>query len=137
MPLLIGVLLAIAVGAYATWLGLDRDRSFYPVVMIVIAVLYSLFAVLGGSTHALILELGIGAIFIVAASAGFKTSLWIVAVALAAHGVYDFMHGMFFTNPGVPDFWPAFCGGYDVAAALYLAWLIKSHRVPALKSSRS
>ena len=27
------------------------------------------------------------------------------------------------TNPGVPAWWPAFCLGYDVAAAAILAWL--------------
>ena len=134
MALFVGVAGAIAAGIFATWLGLDRDRSFYPTVMIVIALLYALFAVIGGSTHALFLELAIGAIFIVAASIGFKSSLWIVAAALAAHGVYDFMHGTFFTNPGVPAFWPAFCGGYDVAAALYLAWLIERRPIPVLKS---
>jgi hypothetical protein len=37
MALLIGVLLAIAVGLPATGLGLDRDRAFFPVVIIVIA----------------------------------------------------------------------------------------------------
>ena len=31
-------------------------------------------------------------------------------------------------NPGVPDFWPAFCGAYDVTAAAYLAWLLASGR---------
>ena len=43
-------------GAVATGLGLDRDRAFYPVVTIVIASYYALFAVMGASTHALILE---------------------------------------------------------------------------------
>ena len=37
MALLVGVLLAVAVGLFATGLGLDRDRAFYPTVMIVIA----------------------------------------------------------------------------------------------------
>ena len=34
----------------------------------------------------------------------------------------DFFHGRFVANPGVPAWWPAFCGAYDVAAAGYLAW---------------
>ncbi len=32
MALLIGVLLALAVGTLATYVGLDRDRGFYPTV---------------------------------------------------------------------------------------------------------
>jgi hypothetical protein len=128
MALVVGAVLAIAVGLFATVSGLDRDRAFYPVVMIVIAVLYALFAVMGGSTQALVLELLVGAIFIAAAILGFKSSLWIVAVALAAHGLFDYVHGAIIANPGVPVWWPQFCGTYDVTAAAYLALLLRSRR---------
>mgnify|MGYP003347563406 CR=1 FL=1 len=83
MEFIIGLALAIAVGLFATATGLDRDRSFYPTITIVIAGLYVLFAVMGESTHALMIELAIGAAFVIAAVAGFKGSLWIVVVALA------------------------------------------------------
>ena len=131
MALLVGALLALSVGLFATGVGLDRDRAFYPVVMIVIALLYSLFAVMGASTHALILEALIGALFIAAAATGFRWSLWIVAVALAAHGIFDLTHTSLISNPGVPDWWPEFCLSYDVTAAAYLAWLLKSGRIRA------
>ena len=128
MALLIGTSLAVVVGLFATVVGLDRDRAFYPTVMIVIAALYSLFAVMGGSTHSLVIESLIGVVFIVGAVGGFKSSLWIVAGALAAHGIYDFLHDWVVDNPGVPSFWPAFCGAYDVTAGAYLAWLLASGR---------
>ena len=131
MTLLVGALLAFAVGLLATAIGLDRDRAFYPTVMIVIAVLYALFAVMGASTNALVLESMVGVVFIAAAVSGFKSSLWIVALALAAHGVFDLVHGSVISNPGVPAFWPAFCSTYDVAAAAYLAWLLKMGRIRA------
>jgi hypothetical protein len=47
---IVGACLAFAVGIFATVVRLDRDRAFYPTVAIVIASLYSLFAVIGGST---------------------------------------------------------------------------------------
>jgi hypothetical protein len=128
----IGALLALAVGLFATGVGLDRDRAFYPVVIIVIALLYALFAVMGGSTHALALEALAGAVFVAAAVAGFRRSLWIAAAALAAHGVFDFVHAFVISNPGVPGWWPEFCLAYDVVAAAYLAWLLKSGRVRAV-----
>ena len=131
VALLVGALLALAIGVFATSLGLDRDRAFYPVVTIVIAFLYALFAVVGASTHALVIELLPGAIFLVAAAVGFKRSLWIVVVALAAHGVFDLIHAGVISNPGVPSWWPEFCLSYDVVAALYLAWLLKSGRIRA------
>lgn len=129
VPLLIGALLAVAVGLFATAVGLDRDRAFYPTVMIVIACIYSLFAVMGASTNALVLEFVVGAVFVAGAVAGFRLSLWVVVLALAAHGVFDLVHGRFISNPGVPAFWPAFCGTYDVTAAAYLAWLLKIGRI--------
>jgi hypothetical protein len=131
VPLLVGVFLALAVGLAATAGGLDRDRAFYPTVMIVIAALYALFAVMGGSTRALVLDSLVGAVFIAAAAVGFRSSLWVVAVALAAHGVLDLVHSRVISNPGVPAWWPAFCGAYDVAAAAYLAWLLKIGRIRA------
>ena len=131
MAVLVGLVLAICVGIFATAVGLDRDRAFYPTVTIVIASLYVLFAVIGDSPHALLVELAICAAFVLAAVAGFKRSLWIVVSALAIHGAQDVVHLSLVENPGVPAWWPAFCGMYDIAAALYLAWLIRSGRVRA------
>jgi hypothetical protein len=128
---MIGALLAVAVSLFASAVGLDRDRAFYPVVMIVIASLYALFAVMGDSTQALVLESLAGAVFITVAVAGFRSSLWLVVVALAAHGIFDLGHGALIANPGVPRFWPEFCLAYDVTAAAYLAWLLKRQRIRA------
>jgi hypothetical protein len=130
-PLLIGVLLALAVGMMATAVGLDRDRAFYPTVMIVIALLYALFAAMGASTQALVLDLLVGSVFIAAAVSGFKSSLWVVAVALASHGILDLVHDRVISNPGVPLWWPAFCSGYDLMAGAYLAWMLKTGRIRA------
>jgi hypothetical protein len=131
MALGIGACLALAVGLFATALRLDRDRAFYPTVTIVIAFIYALFAVMGASTQALVLELIPGVGFLLAAAFGFRSSLWVVAVALAAHGIFDFIHSAVISNPGVPIWWPEFCSAYDVTAAAYLAWLLRSGRVRA------
>jgi hypothetical protein len=131
MAWLIGGFLALGVGLFATVVGLDRDRAFYPTVTIVIGGLYTLFAVMGGSTTALVLEVLAGLVFIVAAVVGFKSSLWIVAAALAAHGLFDYTHGRFIANAGVQAFRPAFCGTYDVVAGAYLAGLLATGRVRA------
>jgi hypothetical protein len=131
MALLIGALLAIAVGLMATVSGLDRDRAFYPAVAIVVAHYYCLFAVMGASTRVLVLESLVGGAFLVGAVLGFRSSLWVVVIALAGHGVFDLAHDAFITNPGVPRWWPAFCLTYDVAAAAYLAWRLSSRRIRA------
>ena len=133
MALLVGVLLAFAVGLFTTAIGLDRDRALYPTVTIVVASYYALFAVMGASTNTLLLECVAGAVFLALAAAGFRSSLWVVVFALAAHGAFDLVHGSVISNPGVPAWWPAFCLAYDVAAAAYLAWLLKVGRVRAAR----
>jgi hypothetical protein len=89
------------------------------------------FAVMGDSTHALVFESLVGAVFLAVAVSGFRSSLWLVVVALAAHGIFDLSHGALIANPGVPRWWPEFCLTYDVTAAAYLAWLLKRRRIRA------
>ena len=131
MGLWVGALLAFAVGLMATATRLDRDRAFYPTVTLVVASYYVLFAVMGAPTKALVLESAAGAVFLVAAISGFRSSLWVVVLALAAHGLFDLVHGHVISTPGVPVWWPAFCSAYDITAAAYLAWLLKSERTRA------
>jgi hypothetical protein len=129
---LVGVGLALAVSLMATFAGFDKERTFYPVVTMVVASYYALFAVMGGSVAALMTESAVMALFIAAAVVGFRRNLWLVACALVAHGIFDFVHGRLIPNPGVPSWWPMFCLSYDVVAGLYLAALLWRSRVAAL-----
>ena len=122
--LLVGAVLALVVGAMATVAGLDRDRAFYPAVLMVVASYFVLFAVLGGDRRVLAVELGLAMVFVVLALVGFRRSLWIVAAGLVGHGVFDVFHGQFIANPGLPEWWPSFCMAYDVVAGAYLAVLL-------------
>ncbi len=121
MEYLVGVLLALGVGVFATLVGLDKERGFYPVVLIVIASYYVLFAVMGGSPSALVVEAPILCAFAVVAVLGFKRDLWLVVAALVGHGLLDLLHPHLVSNPGAPVWWPTFCLAYDLAAAGYLA----------------
>jgi hypothetical protein len=132
MPYVIGIALALIVSCFARLTGFDRDRAFYPTVAVVIASYYVLFAVMGGSDRALVIESVAMTAFVVAAVIGFRSSLWLVVACLAAHGVFDAFHGLVVANPGVPDWWPGFCLTYDVGAAAFLAWLLTRSKVRAL-----
>lgn len=127
MEYLVGVVLAAAVWAFARSTGFDRDRVFYPTVVIVIATYYILFAVMGISEHALLLESLAAATFLAVAVAGFKRNLWLVAAALAGHGVFDFFHHLLIENSGVPVWWPGFCLAFDVVAGGLLALQLTRH----------
>ena len=124
MPILIGVVLALAVCTSAAAIRMDRDRALYPAMVAVVASYYVLFAVMGGGARVISVEVLIAAVFVIAGSLGFRRNLWIAAAALVAHGLMDAVHGRLVSNPGVPVWWPGFCGAYDVTAGVFLAWVL-------------
>ena len=111
--------------AFARFTGFDRDRVFYPTLLIVIATYYILFAAMGSSPLTVAVESCIAGVFLAGAIAGFKKSLWLIAAALAAHGVFDFFHHRLIENPGVPAWWPGFCLTFDIVAGGCLAMLLR------------
>ena len=131
MDYLAGVTLALVVSLAAAFIGLDKDRAFYPTVLAVIASYYELFAVMGGSGEALLAESAAMLVFLGATFLGFRRNLWIVVAALVGHGLFDFGHGHLIANPGVPAWWPMFCLTYDITAAACLAWLLGKSRIAA------
>lgn len=122
--------MSLGVAFFARRVGLDRDRAFYPTVLIVIASTYVLFAAMSGSGAVLVTESIVMAGFATVAVLGFKSNPWVIAIALAGHGIFDAFHGQLYTNSGVPPWWPAFCLAYDVGAAAGLAWLLRGSVKP-------
>ena len=125
LPLVIGLCVSVVVALFARAVGFDRDRAFYPAVLIVIASYYVLFAAMSGSIAVVVRELIVMAPFVAVAVAGFRGSAWLVVIGLAAHGVQDAVHGQLIANAGVPAWWPAWCLAYDVGAAAALALLMR------------
>jgi len=136
LPYVVGVVLSVGVALFARRVGLDRDRAFYPTVLIVIASYYVLFAVMSGSFETVLLESIVMTLFAVAAVVGFKGSSWIIVGALAGHGIQDAFHGHIIANAGVPAWWPAWCLAYDVGAAAALAWFLIRADLPSTRGPR-
>ena len=131
MGYFVGAGLALAVSLLATFVGFDRDRAFYPTVLIVIASYYGLFAVMGAGPAELARESLVMAGFLLISILGFKSNLWVLVGGLCAHGFFDLGHARLITNPGVPAWWPAFCLTYDVTAGMYLAWRLSRSKIAA------
>jgi len=127
MEYLIGLVLSLAVAGFAIVMGFDRERAFYPTVAIVIASYYVLFAVMAASGKTLITEITVATGFLLLATIGYKRSLWLVAIAIVAHGVFDIVHHLFIENPGVPHWWPGFCLQFDVILGAVLAVRLLRH----------
>jgi hypothetical protein len=141
MEYIVGLALALFVCGAAALLEMDRDRVFYPTILIVIATYYVLFAVIDGGHRVLLSEIVIAAVFTVVAVVGFKRNLWLVAVALAGHGVLDFFHHALVQNTGVPRGWPGFCLAFDLTAGVFLGCVLafranSAARRPALGGGR-
>jgi hypothetical protein len=137
MEYIIGFALASVVAVFARLVRFDRDRSFYPVVLIIVASFYVLFAVMGGSVQALIIELAIMSGFVVASVVGMKRHLWVVAAGLVAHGIMDSFHAHLVNNRGMPEWWPGFCMAYDILAGCLMLMTQKEARsIPVVDALR-
>ena len=134
MEYLIGLILSVAVAGSAAAIGLDRERAFYPTVLMVIASYYVLFAVMGGSSRALVGEIIVASGFLLLAVLGFKRSLWFAVAAIVGHGVFDFVHHRFIENLGVPYWWPGFCLTFDVILGVWSALRLMRGCSSGLKS---
>ena len=124
METIVGITLALLFCGAAAGLGMDRERVFYPAVLIAVASYYLAFAVVDGRNEVMLSEVAIAAVFIAAAVAGFKYDLWLAVVALGGHGVMDGFHHHLVHNAGVPQVWPGFCLSFDVTAAGFVAWVM-------------
>jgi hypothetical protein len=133
MPYVVGIVLSLGIALFARRVGFDRDRAFYPTVLIVIASYYVLFAAMSGSVQTVLLESMVMTGFSIAAVVGFKSSAWIVVGGLAGHSVFDVLHPKILKNSGVPVWWPAFCLAYDLGAG---GWPRLGHETPADSGSR-
>jgi hypothetical protein len=121
---IIGAGLGIVIPIFGAMVGLDRDRAFYPTALIVIASYYLLFAAIGGSVQTAVVEVIGMSVFIVVAVVGFKFSPWWIVLGLFSHGLFDFTHGLFIDNTGVPLWWPGFCLSIDVVLSIVLGLLL-------------
>ena len=121
MEYLIGLILSLVVAGFAIIVGFDRERSFYPTVLIVIASYYVLFAVMGASGRMLVIEIAAASVFLLLAVLGFRKNLWLVSAAIVGHGLFDFVHHLIIENPGIPRWWPGFCLAFDVILGASLA----------------
>jgi hypothetical protein len=130
MATIVGIVSALLTSLLGRVAGFDRDRAFYPTILIVVASYYVLFAAIGGSGQTLVAETAVMMVFVAAAVAAFRGRMWIAAAGLVGHGVFDLLvHRHMIENTGMPAWWPPFCAAYDVAAGLFLAWLLA--RTPA------
>lgn len=129
MELVIGIILGAATVVLAKVVGFSKDRSFYPLLLIVIALYYVLFAFQSFGTGEILFEAMVSLAFIALAFLGHKKSLLLVVAGLILHGFYDLLQTQIPYSTQTPDWWPLFCLGFDVTLALGLVTTTSSKKI--------
>jgi len=131
---LIEALVGIAVGVLTIVVArfIRGQAWLYSIGLLTLPGLYAMFALLADEQAVGVKEMVYGIPFIVAGLAFAFTSVRHSAVVVGAfwilHALYDLTHSQFFTNVGVPVWYPVFCFSVDVVVGVYLLWL--SRRIP-------
>jgi hypothetical protein len=122
---LIGAALGILVILIAR--AIRGEGWVYAIGLLVLPGLYAFFALRIGDQAIGLREMTYGLPFIAAglifAFMSVRTSALVVGSFWILHALYDLAHDRFITNPGVPDWYPAFCFSVDVVVGVYLLWL--------------
>ena len=131
---MIEALVGVAVGVLTIVLarGIRGQHWLYSIGLLTLPSLYASFALRVGEPAVSVKEMIYGIPFIVAglvfAFVSVRQSAVVIGAFWILHGLYDLTHGWFFTNAGVPGWYPVFCFSVDVVIGAYLLWL--SRRIP-------
>ena len=140
-PDLIGLIIGIVFIVPTIYLIRNKqwDALAWPMFLVTLPIYYALFGVLALDGTVVIKELLYGLPYIITGLLVWrmrsKAALVVIALAWFSHGLYDFYHDVFFVNPGVFSWYPAFCAFVDIVVAAYI--LLSYRRLSTLAPARS
>jgi hypothetical protein len=126
VPIYSGIVLALVLAISSRLLRFDQDRSYYAVVLIVIAAYYVLFAFI--ANEAIFEEVMIALFFTVVAIAGALRWPVLLGGGIVLHGVFDMAHGSIINNSGVPVWWPSFCASVDIVLGIWVVFFTLNNK---------
>ncbi len=120
MEIIAGLLATLSIVGLGYATRQERSPAFYGTILIVIALVYVLFAVMEEAPRTIVVESAVAVAFLVLAVAAARQGTGsvagrLLAAGLVAHGGYDLVHSTVVSNPVVPGWWPGFCGVVDLA----------------------
>ncbi len=119
-----GALIAVSMIFGMKFSRTENKPWAYPLVLSTYPMFYFGFAIYASDQAALMQELKyaipIFIICIVTAIKNTKYSAFVLSLGYIGHGIYDAVHIHLFENPGMPIWWPEFCGTVDIIMGLYL-----------------
>ena len=126
---MIEALIGVLVGALTIIVAriIRGQRWLYAIGLLTLPSLYALFALLAHQQAVGVKEMIYGLPFVAVgllfAFRSVRQSAVVVGAFWILHGLYDLTHSQFFTNAGVPGWYPVFCFSVDVVIGAYLLWL--------------
>ena len=126
---MIEALIGVAVGVLTIAVAriIRGQRWLYSLGLLTLPSLYAFFALQAGEQAVGVKEMIYGIPFVVVglvfAFVSVRYSAVVVGGFWILHGLYDLTHSQFFTNEGVPGWYPVFCFSVDVVIGAYLLWL--------------
>lgn len=126
---MIEALIGVAVGVLTIVLAriIRGQHWLYSIGLLTLPSLYASFALRAGEQSVGVKEMIYGVPFVVVglvfAFVSVRQSAVVVGAFWILHGLYDLTHNQFFTNSGVPGWYPVFCFSVDVVIGAYLLWL--------------
>jgi hypothetical protein len=126
---MIEALIGVSVGVLT--IGVARlirgERWLYALGLLTLPSLYANFALQAGEPAVGVKEMIYGIPFIVAglifAFVSVRQSAVVVGSFWILHALWDLTHSQFFTNAGVPGWYPVFCFSVDIVVGVYVLWL--------------
>ncbi|MDO8422507.1 MAG: hypothetical protein Q7S99_10140 [Parvibaculum sp.] len=124
---LIGAVLGLASLPIHLLISHEQSVQLAGVVIAVIGAIYVGFALQLGSIRQISVEIGAACLFLGAALIGIWGNPWVIPVAYAAHGMWDFAHHEHSKFTKIPHWYPPFCAVVDwvIATGLTAIWMIR------------
>ncbi|MEP4485618.1 MAG: hypothetical protein ABJ013_08325 [Halioglobus sp.] len=128
LDVVIGIILGIVFVCPTIYMIQKRgfDDWAWPLFLASLPIWYMLFGVLALDGKAIALELLVGLPYLITAYVTWRmrsnVTLIVLGIAWLSHGFYDYYHDVFFVNPGVFGWYPAFCAVVDMAVGSYLLY---------------
>lgn len=122
--LALGLLLGVGFVRFARRKGTEGELFVFAVGLVVAALIYVGFAILGGETRWTVVEAAGAALFGLLALAGLRVWSLLIAMGWAAHVVWDV--GLHLVTPRsfVGAWYPTLCVSFDLVVAGYVVWSV-------------
>lgn len=122
--IIIGIVVATACVIVVAKIYPKKDHAFWRSGLLIAALVYVVFALVGKSWDHLPMELGGVLIYGLFVWFSKKYELWWLALGWALHIGWDvFLHSDGAT-PFVPSWYPRVCLGFDIVIAGYIFWVV-------------